>query len=202
MASARSNTNNSPSTSLRASRGFTLVEVIIAMGILTAVSLSVAQLFATSTRANLAARTRTSTTAMAEQKLEQIRSLTWGFDTQGQGLPVSDTTTNLTVYPLTQNGNGLNPSPSDSLEQNTTGFFDFLDAGGNWVGTGAQIPGTAAYVRRWSITPLPTNPNNTLIIQVLVTPLSNEQGRVASPFTRTRMLGDALLISVKTRKAA
>jgi hypothetical protein len=162
----------------------------------------VAQLFATSTRANLAARTRTSTTTMAEQKIEQIRSLTWGFDTLGQGLPVSDTTTNLTVYPLTQTGSGLNPSPSDSLEQNMAGFFDFLDAGGNWVGTGDQIPGTAAYVRRWSITPLPTNPNNTLVIQVLVTPLSNEQGRVASPFARTRMVGDSLLISVKTRKAA
>jgi prepilin-type N-terminal cleavage/methylation domain-containing protein len=194
MAPARSNTSSNA--------GFTLVEVIIAMGLLTVVSLGMAQLFATSTRANLAARSRTSTTAMAEQKLEQIRSLTWGFDTQGQGLPVSDTTTNLTVYPLTGNGSGLNPSPSDALEQNTAGFFDFLDAGGNWVGTGDTIPGTAAYVRRWAITPLPTNPNNTLIIQVLVTPLSNEQGRVASPFTRTRMIGDSLLISVKTRKAS
>ena len=182
--------------------GFTLVEVVIAMGLLTAVSLGVAQLFAASTRANLAARTRTSTTAMAEQKLEQIRSLTWGFDTAGQGLPVSDTSTNLTVYPLTNDGTGLNPSPSDALEQNTAGFFDFLDAAGNWVGTGANIPPTATYVRRWSITPLPTNPNNTLVIQVLVTPLANEQARVASQFTRKRMLGDSLLLSVKTRKAS
>ena len=171
------------------------------MGLLTAVSLGIAQLFAASTRANLAARTRTSTTAMAEQKIEQIRSLTWGFDSDGQGLPVSDTTTNLTVYPLTNDGSGLNPSPADALEQNRPGFFDFLDPAGNWVGTGTNIPGTAAYVRRWSITPLPTNPNNTLVIQVLVTPLANEQARVASPFTRTRMLGDSLLVSVKTRKA-
>jgi prepilin-type N-terminal cleavage/methylation domain-containing protein len=192
MAPAKSNTNS----------GFTLVEVVIAMGLLTAVSLGVAQLFAASTRANLAARTRTTTTAMAEQKLEQIRSLTWGFDIAGQGLPVSDTTTNLSVYPFTQNGSGLNPSPSDSLEQNSAGFFDFVDAAGNWVGTGGNIPGTAAYLRRWSITPLPTNPNNTLVIQVLVTPLANEQARVASPFTRTRMLGDSLLVSVKTRKAS
>jgi type II secretory pathway pseudopilin PulG len=184
------------------SAGFTLVEVIIAMGLLTAVSLGVAQLFAASTRANLAARTRTSTTTMAEQKMEQIRSLTWGFDTDGQGLPISDTTTNLTVYPMTPTGSGLNPSPGDALEQNRSGFFDFLDTAGNWVGTGAQIPGTAAYLRRWSITPLPTNPNNTLVIQVLVTPLANEQARVASPFTRTRMLGDSLLVSVKTRKAS
>jgi hypothetical protein len=57
------------------------------------------------------------------------------------------------------------------------------------------------YIRRWSILPLPTNPNNTLVIQVLVTPVANEQARVASNFTRTRMPGDALLISIKTRKA-
>src|SRR5688500_20212226 len=88
------------------------------MGLLMAVSLGVAQLFAASTRANLSARTRISTTAMAEQKMEQIRSLTWAFDLSGTGLPVSDTTTNLSVYPLTPNGSGLNPSPSDALDQN------------------------------------------------------------------------------------
>jgi type II secretory pathway pseudopilin PulG len=184
------------------SAGFTLVEVIIAMGLLTAVSLGVAQLFAASTRANLSARTRTSTTAIAEQKMEQIRSLTWAFDLAGTGLPVSDTTTNLSVYPLTPNGSGLNPSPSDALDQNVTGFFDYVDSAGNWVGTGTTRPGTAVYVRRWSITPLPTNPNNTLVIQVLVTPLSNELARTASPFTRTRMVGDSLLVGVKTRKAS
>ena len=57
------------------------------------------------------------------------------------------------------------------------------------------------YIRRWSIQPLPTNPNNTLIIQVLVTPVTNEQARVESAFTRTRMAGDALLVTVRTRKA-
>ena len=110
-------------SSCSSNRGFTLVEVVIAMGLLTVVSLGVAQLFAASTRANLSARSGTSTSAMAEQKMEQIRSLTWGFDTAGQGLPVSDTTTNLTVYPMTSNGTGLNPSPADSLEQNTTGLL-------------------------------------------------------------------------------
>ena len=194
MAPAKSSTSSNA--------GFTLIEVIIAMGLLTVVSLGIAQLFAASTRANLAARTRTSTTAMAEQRMEQLRALTWGFDLTGQGLPISDTTTNLSVYPMTQNGSGLNPSPSDALEQNTTGFFDYLDSAGNWVGTGAVPPGNAMYLRRWSITPLPTNPNNTLVIQVLVTPLANEQARVASQFTRTRMLGDSLLVSVKTRKAS
>jgi len=183
------------------SGGFSLVEVLVSMGLLTVVSLGVAQLFALSTRANVIAKGQTSTTAMAEQKLEQLRGLTWGFDLQGQGLPLSDTTTNLTVTPPTHDGSGLNPSPTDSLEQNTTGFVDFLDGGGNWVGTGSTPPASAVYIRRWSIQPLPTNPNNTLVIQVLVTPVALEQARVQSAFTRTRMAGDALLVTVRTRKA-
>ena len=184
------------------SRGFSLVEVIVSMGLLTAVSLGVAQLFALSTRANLIAKGQTSTTAMAEQKVEQLRGLTWGFDLQGQGLPLSDTTTNLAVYPPAHNGSGLNPSPVDALEQNTAGFVDFLDGSGAWVGTGTTPPGSAVYIRRWSIQPLPTNPNNTLVIQVLVTPIALEATRVQTAFTRTRMVGDALLVTVRTRKAS
>jgi prepilin-type N-terminal cleavage/methylation domain-containing protein len=184
------------------SRGFSLVEVVVAMGILTAVSLGVAQLFAASTRVNVMARSQTSTTMLAEQKLEQIRSLTWGFDTNGEGLPVSDTSTDMTVYPTTQGGSGLNPSPGDSLEHNTEGFVDFVDAGGAWVGTGGTAPATAVYIRRWSIRPLPTNPNNTLVIQVLVTPMANEMARLASSNPRVRMPGDTLLVTVRTRKAS
>jgi prepilin-type N-terminal cleavage/methylation domain-containing protein len=183
-------------------RGFSLVEVLVAMGLLTAVSLGVAQLFALSTRNTLTAKGQTSTTAMAQQKMEQLRALTWGFDLAGQGLPVTDTTSNVAVTPPTNNGSGLNPSPSDSLERNTEGFVDFLDASGQWVGTGTNTPANATYIRRWSITPLPTNPNNTIVIQVLVTPVASENARVESAFTRTRMSGDALLISVKTRKAS
>jgi hypothetical protein len=172
------------------------------MGLLTMVSLGVAQLFAASTRVNIIARSQTSTTMLAEQKMEQIRSLTWGFDTNGEGLPVSDTTSDLTAYPSTQNGSGLNPSPADSLERNSTGFVDFVDAGGAWVGTGDTPPGAAVYIRRWSIQPLPTNPNNTLVIQVLVTPITNEMSRLATSNPRVRMPGDTLLVTVKTRKAS
>ena len=172
------------------------------MGLLTAVSLGVAQLFALSTRNNLTAKNQTSTTAMAQQKMEQLRGLTFGFDLAGQGLPVTDTTTNVAVWPVTNDGSGLNASPSDSLERNTEGFVDFLDRNGQWVGTGTNVPASAAYIRRWSITPLPTNPNNTIVIQVLVTPAVSEAARVESRYTRTRMSGDALLITVKTRKAS
>lgn len=182
-------------------QGFSLIEVLVSMGLLTAVSLGVAQLFAISGRANLVAKGVTSTTAMAEQKMEQLRSLTWGFATDGTGLPVSDSRTNLSVEPPNASGSGLNPSPSGSLDRNTPGFCDYLDANGVWVGTGSTPPPAAVYVRRWAITPLPTNPNNTLILQVLVTPVVNEAGRGDTAGARRRMPGDAVLVSVKTRKA-
>lgn len=181
--------------------GFSLIEVVVSMAILTVVSLGVAQLFAASTKANIIARGQTSTMALAQQKMEQIRSLTWGFDANGEGLPVSDTSTNLSVYPMTKDGTGLDPSPWDSMEQNTPGYVDFVDAGGNWVGTGKTAPGDAVYVRRWSIQPLPTNPNNTLVIQVMVSQLAQENSRTKTIWTRTRMSGDTLLITVKTRKS-
>jgi prepilin-type N-terminal cleavage/methylation domain-containing protein len=190
-----------PQARFRSSSGFSLVEVLISMGLLTVVSLGVAQLFALSTRANLMAKGQTSTTALAEQKMEQLRGLTWGYDTLGQGLPVSDTSTNLAVDPPTANGAGLNPSPSDTLNANTAGYVDFLDANGTYVGTGVSVPASASYIRRWSVQPMPTNPNNTLILQVLVTPVTNEAVRTGGQSTRRRMGGDAMLTSVKTRKA-
>ena len=200
MAQARFNFRRSSS-----SRGFSLVEVLMSMALLTIVSLGVAQLFAVSTRANHVAKGQTSTTALAEQKLEQLRSLTWGYDTDGQGLPVSDTTSNLSTDPPTATGSGLDPSPSDSLQNSSANYVDYLDGHGQYVGTGSEIPGEAVFVRRWAIQPLPTNPNNTLILQVLVTPVTNERIRRDAAGggngTLRRLPGDALLVSVKTRKS-
>ena len=190
-----------PQARFSSSSGFSLAEVLISMGLLTMVSVGVAQLFAISARANYVARGQTSTTALAEQKLEQLRSLTWGFDTNGQGLPVSDTTTNLAVDPPSATGgSGLNPSPADSLAANTARYVDYLNQHGVYVGTGTTPPAGAVYIRRWAIQPLPTNPNNTLVLQVLVTPVSNEVLQNATG-PRKRLGGDALLVSVKTRKA-
>ena len=190
-----------PQARFSSSKGFSLAEVLISMGLLTMVSVGVAQLFAMGARANYVARGQTTTTALAEQKLEQLRSLTWGFDTYGQGLPVSDTTTNLTADPPSATGgSGLNPSPVDSLADNTPGYVDYLDQHGAYVGTGTTPPAGAVYIRRWAIQPLPTNPNNTLVLQVLVTPIANEVLQNATG-PRKRLGGDALLVSVKTRKA-
>jgi hypothetical protein len=175
------------------------------MGILMAVALGVAQLFAEATRANLNARGQTATATLAAQKMEHLRGLTWGFDTAGLGLPLSDTSTDLSVEPPTNSGRGLNPSPANCMKSNTPGYVDFLDQFGNWVGTGANPPVSAYYIRRWSIEPLPTNPNNTLVLQVLVTTVTTAALRNANPVAsasdRWRLNDDAWIVSVRTRKS-
>lgn len=181
--------------------GFTLIEVMIAMMLIALVALGVGELFGVSVRATHDAKMLTSATAMAEQKMEELRGLTWGYDTSGQMLPVTDTTTDLSTEPPSDGGAGLNPSPTDSLDTNEDGYCDFLDANGTWVGNGTTAPGTAIYIRRWNIQPLPTNPNNTLVLQVLVTSVIRDT-QYTGTGTRPRLPGDALIVSVKTRKSS
>lgn len=185
--------------------GFTVVEVLVSLLLIAVTAIGTAQLFAVSIRATHAARSQTSTTVLATQKLEQLRALTWGFDDAGTGLPVSDTTTDLSQDPPTNGGSGLNPSPAGTLSSNVAGYVDYLSGRGQWVGTGPNPPATAVFIRRWSIEPLPTNPNNTLVLQVLVTTVTREsQGAAAAAAaggSRRRMADDALVVSVKTRKA-
>ena len=171
---------------------------MIATAILATSLVSLAQLFALSTRSNLGSRNTTYAAVLAQQKLEELRSLAWGFDQVG--LPVSDLTTDTTVTPENPNtGTGLSPSADSTLQANTTGYVDYTDAFGNKLGGGAVPPQNAIYTRRWSISPLPTNPNNTIVIQVLVTRLQDrgaaDQGAVR------RLPEEARMITVKTRKA-
>ena len=182
-------------------QGFSLIEVLIAVGLLTTVSLSVGQLFAIATMANMAAKGTTSSSIIAVQKMEQLRGLTWGFNTSNElGLPLSDTTTNLSTDPPSNGGRGLNPSPPGTLDANVSGYADFLDLDGKWLGNGTAPPPGTHFVRRWSVEPLPVNPNNTLILQVRVTTLRREARSGVLP-AGTRLPDDSWLVSVKTRKS-
>jgi type II secretory pathway pseudopilin PulG len=181
-----------------AEAGSTLVEVMVATVLLATGVLTMAQLFMASTASNLSAKKDTFATVLAEQKVEQLRALAWGFDVQG--LPLSDFASDTSVEPMTAaGGTGLQPSPGSALQSNTTGYVDHVGPTGQIVGNDVLAPATAVYTRRWSIEPLPTNPNNTLIIQVLVTPNrvrgQSEQGSVG------RLPGEARVVTVKTRKA-
>jgi type II secretory pathway pseudopilin PulG len=170
--------------------GFSLIEVLAAAVILMTGLIAVAQMFIVSTKENMSARRVTTTAVLAQQKIEQLRALTWGYD--DFGLPISDISADISVTPPTPAGGvGLQPSPGDTLTTSTPGYVDYLDAYGAWMGTGASPPNGAVYVRRWSIEPLPTNPNNTLVFQVMV-------GRI-SPVGALHDL--ARQVSLKTRKS-
>jgi len=170
--------------------GFSLVEVLVAAAVLMTGLIAVAQMFVASTNQNMAARRVTTTAVLAQQKIEQLRALTWGYD--DFGLPISDFTSNIAVSPQTPgSGVGLQASPGDTLNTSTPGYVDYLDAYGAWVGTGGSPPNNAIYVRRWSVEPLPTNPNNTLVFQVPV-------GRIA-PSGPPNDLGRQ--VSLKPRKS-
>lgn len=183
----------------RSDAGFTLVETMVATMLLATALVTTAQLLVIATRANLQSQRLTFASTLAQEKMEQLRGLAWGFD--DMGLPINDFTTNLSVDPPTNNGVGLQPSPDNVLSANVNGYVDYLDRHGNTIGGGPfTLPGTM-YVRRWSVEPLPTNPNNTLILQVMVFNIADRQDDGGNVAVLNRIRDEARLVSVKTRKS-
>src|SRR5688572_29212380 len=156
-------------------------------------------MFAMSVSENTSARTGTFAAVLAEQKIEQLRGLTWGFDSIG--LPLSDFNTDTATRVQTAaGGTGLTPSPSNSLTRDVDGYVDFLDQFGWILGGGGTVEPRGVYIRRWSGEPLSTTPNNTLIVQAVVTRV-RERGAADDEGSVRRLRDEARLITVKTRKA-
>jgi len=187
----------------RGEQGFSLLEVLTATTIMAVGLTALAQMFVVSTNSNHSAKATTYAAVLAEQKMEQLRALSWTFD--NLGLPLTDSQTNTTVSPeQAAGGVGLTPSPIGTLSRDTTGYCDYVDKNGVTLGGGAANPPAAppgtTYIRRWSIEPLPTNPNNTIVLQVLVTRW-RDRGRADTNTGVTRLPDEARIVSVKTRKA-
>jgi type II secretory pathway pseudopilin PulG len=181
----------------RTEAGFSIVEVLVATGLLASALVALAQLFAIATATNAAARNSTITMVLAEQKIEQLRALQYTFD--NTGLPVQDTETDLAVYPpAATGGKGLSPYTENTLQANTNGYVDYLDKWGRTLGGGTVIPDETAFIRRWSVEPLPTNPNNVVILQVLVTRVRNRGTGDAGSVSRGPQ--EARLMTIKSRK--
>jgi prepilin-type N-terminal cleavage/methylation domain-containing protein len=160
-------------------RGFTLIEALVATTIMTVAVLSIAQITVLSMRVNQDADAISLGVMLAQQKLEQLRTLTW-----------------------TDDGFAVAPSPSRSLQQNTPGYCDFLDARGQSFASGTSPPPGTAYVRRWAIDALPANPAGTVVLQVLVT-RTRDRGSADSDQAdeaQRRYPGEVRLVTVKTRK--
>ena len=160
--------------------GFTLIEVMVACLLLAVSIAGIAELFAISVKNTAIAGNSAFTAVLAVQKMEQLRALTWAFD--ARGAPVSDS--------------ALTSLVPDTLLEDTSGYVDYLDASGRSLGVSTTLPAGAVYVRRWSIDPLASNPDSTLVIQVLVKRVRGgdaARSGVVSP-------EEARLMSLKTRK--
>lgn len=181
----------------RSEAGFSIIEVIVATGLLASALVALAQLFAIATTTNAQARSSTLTMMLAEQKIEQLRALQYTFDRAG--LPVQDIATDLAVYPpAATGGKGLSPHTDNTLQANTNGYVDYLDHWGRTLGGGTVVPDGTAFIRRWSVEPLPTNPNNVVILQVLVT-RQRDRG-TGNSGSVARGAQEARLMTIKSRK--
>ena len=185
--------------SRRRQDGFSLLEVVIASGIMATALVTLGQLFGLSVSSNRAAQALTYTTVLAEQKMEQLLSLEWRLD--GLGLPVTDAETDTAAAIETPSGgSGLRASPADALTRNVPGWVDYVDRFGNTLGGGPNPLAKTVYVRRWSVEPLDHNPDNAILIQVLVTPRM-KRGAADAAGSTLRLPGESRLLCVKTRKA-
>src|SRR5262249_44920688 len=141
----------------RADLGFSLIEALIASTILLTGLSALAQLFGVSSTSSRRSEVTTSATVLAIEKMEQLRSLAWGFD--ALGLARSDFSSDLAAFPeRSTGGSGLTLSPPGTLTTNTPGYCDFVDVNHQGLGGGVDPPAGAHYLRRWSIDALPDDP--------------------------------------------
>jgi type II secretory pathway pseudopilin PulG len=169
--------------------GFTLIEVLLASLLLIALAAGASTVIAASIRANAASRARSMRTILAAQKLGQLRSLRWATSVAGTPpvrVAVEDVSTDLSVDPPGRLGSGLRPSPPGTLDANVTGYVDYLDSAGAWVGTGIRVPSNAAHVRRWAVSRAPGDPDNVVVLDVVVTSSSANSERVHLTTSRAR----------------
>jgi type II secretory pathway pseudopilin PulG len=179
--------------------GFSLIEMIVATGLLAGAVATLGQLFAIAVANNVSSRSGSYATVLAAQKMEQLRGLAWGFDLSG--LPVADLTSDTAAAVETPaGGTGLSPSPAGTLTRNTAGYVDYVDRFGRILGGGETIPPRAVFTRRWSVEPLPGSPDS-LLLQVLVTTRST-RGAADDPGSARRLPDEARLVGVRSRNAS
>ena len=173
----------------------------MAIAIFTTIAVGVAQLIAVAARATRAAREQTSSVILAAAKMDQLRSLAWSYEPTVAGVPAlprSDRTTDVSHPDHAANGVGLQPSPAGTLGANLPPYVDYVDNLGRWAGNGSIPPAGAVFIRRWAVRPLPVDPERTLVLQVLVTTVRDDQSRAT--VWSARAGAEALLVSVRTRK--
>jgi type II secretory pathway pseudopilin PulG len=135
-------------STLASARGFTLLETVVATGILVTALAGLAQLFILGTHLTRKASDSGIALLAAQDKLERLRGLTFAYGESGE----------LITDPA------LVPSSSTSLAEDTPPFVDWLDA----AGEPHDDPDEAALVRRWRIVSLGATSPDAIAVEVCV----------------------------------
>ena len=129
-------------------KGFTLIETLIATGLIVTAVAGLAQLFALSVRFTRDSGQFGVALVAAQDKLESLRALRFTYGSGGQ--PLTDA--------------NLQASPSDALTTDVPGYADWLDERGAAIGPGEG----PAYVRRWRISEIADDDPAAIAIDVCV----------------------------------
>lgn len=131
--------------------GFTLIETVIATGVLVTALAGLAQLFALTARSTRDAGEQGAALSAAQDKIETLRSVAFGYGPLGGAI---------TDPALALSGSG-------SLGADTDGFVDYLAADGAVTDVDADGHG-AVWTRRWRIAPIDHFAPEALAIEVCV----------------------------------
>jgi hypothetical protein len=133
---------------LRADRGTTLLEAIVAASLLATIAVGTASLILLARRLGERAEQLMTATTLAAARLEALRSIPWVYDIGGAVPEVAD----------------LSLSPPDALERNATGFWDATDGSGRPLSSSTE----PAFLRRWAIASAVAGPAQARGIEVCV----------------------------------
>ena len=172
-------------------RGFTLMEVLVAMALLCVAALGGIQLVAIATGMMSRARVHSLATGLAASRMEQLRALRFEFD--AGGVRITDLSTDLSADSPSMGGSGLAVSGGAALDGNVPGHVDFLDRNGTWIGNGTVPPAGTSFVRRWAIEAVDAS-EDLLAVQVLVRPIAS-----GSATGSQRVAGEARLVTLLPR---
>lgn len=178
-------------------QGFSLVEVVMAIAVVSIVTISVST--ALLAGRTIAAHDRAAVIGRvaAQARLTTLTSLAFQTIAGAGGAPlaITDTTTDVAAEPPGPGGSGLQESPADALWVDRAGYVDYLDGLGRGIGTGARARARAAYVRRWAIGRQgPGGAGQVVTVAVLVAPMAAAARAAAGDPTR---LGDASGVVVR-----
>jgi hypothetical protein len=157
--------------SLSDTRGFSLIEALIAAALVASAVVTLAHLVAAGAAQTTAARRSISALVLAQSKLEELRSAPFLFAADGSRV----------------DGPALARSPEASLVEDVDGWMEALDR----FGDAATDRQPLHFLRRWAVRPLRDGDIDSLVLQVCV---------FASDAVRRDAVADACVSSIRTRK--